>query len=114
MNKELLYQNKKIFYRITGSGKPVILIHGFGEEAEVWNDQVEFLKNSFQLIIPDLPGSGQSEMIDDMSMEGMAEVIKTIVETEASPELSSFPSLNSGTSKGGFLEFANTEVVSEL
>ena len=112
MNKELLYQNKKIFYRITGSGKPVILIHGFGEEAEVWNDQVEFLKNSFQLIIPDLPGSGQSEMIDDMSMEGMAEVIKTIVETEASPELSSFPSLNSGTSEGGALDSHSSETTS--
>ena len=34
------------------------------------------LKNKFLLIVPDLPGSGNSEMIDDMSMEGMAEVIK--------------------------------------
>jgi pimeloyl-ACP methyl ester carboxylesterase len=83
MNKFLLYQNKKIFYSITGTGKPVILIHGFGEEAAIWNNQVAFLKNKFQLIIPDLPGSGQSEMIDDMSMEGMAEVIKCIYVMES-------------------------------
>ncbi len=83
MNKQLLYQNKKIFYRITGTGKPVILIHGFGEEAEVWNNQVDFLKDKFKLIVPDLPGTGQSEMIDDMSMEGMAEVIKKILDIEA-------------------------------
>lgn len=82
MNKELLYQNKKIFYRITGSGKPVFLIHGFGEDGNIWNNQVDFLKDKFKLIIPDLPCSGQSEMIDDMSMEGMAEVIHSIIHEE--------------------------------
>lgn len=82
MNKELLYQNKKIFYRTEGKGKPVIFIHGFGEDGEVWKHQIEFLKDRFQLIIPDLPGSGQSEMIDDMSVEGMAEVIHLIIRNE--------------------------------
>jgi pimeloyl-ACP methyl ester carboxylesterase len=89
MNKELLYQNKKIFYRINGSGKPVVFIHGFGENGNIWNNQSEYLKDNlpagkagFKLIIPDLPGSGQSEMIDDMSMEGMAEVIHSIIHEE--------------------------------
>lgn len=100
MNKELLYQNKKIFYRIIGNGKPVVLIHGFGEDGEIWKNQIEFLKNKFQLIIPDLPGSGQSEMIDDMSIEGMAEVIKTILDTEAPlhPQQVSGGTLDSDTS----------------
>jgi len=83
MNKELLYQNKRIFYRIVGNGKPTIFIHGFGEDGEVWKNQIEFLKDNFQLIIPDLPGTGKSEMIDDMSVEGIAEVIKFILETES-------------------------------
>ncbi|MES1218225.1 MAG: alpha/beta hydrolase [Bacteroidota bacterium] len=82
MDKYFSYQNKNIYYRIMGKGKPVILIHGFGEDGEVWNNQVEFLKEKFLLIIPDLPGSGKSEMIDDMSMEGMAEVIHSIIQEE--------------------------------
>ena len=85
MNKELIYQNKKIFYRIIGNGKPVVLIHGFGEDGNIWNNQVEYLKDQFKLIIPDLPGSGQSEMIDDMSIEGMAELLKAIVEASPNP-----------------------------
>jgi pimeloyl-ACP methyl ester carboxylesterase len=87
MNKDLLYQNKKIFYRSEGLGKPVLFVHGFGENGEVWKNQIEFLKvnhsadeTEFKLIIPDLPGSGKSEMIDDMSIEGMAEVIKAILD----------------------------------
>ncbi len=49
MNKQFQYQNKKIFYRIIGSGKPVILVHGFGEDGQVWRNQIEFLKDKFQL-----------------------------------------------------------------
>ena len=73
MNKEIIIAGKKIFYAVYSNGKPVMLIHGFGETGEVWENQIEFLKDHFKLIVPDLPGSGQSEMIDDMSMEGMAE-----------------------------------------
>jgi len=104
MYKKLLYQNKKIFYRITGIGKPVILIHGFGEDGEVWNNQVDYLKDKFQLIIPDLPGTGQSEMIDDMSMDGMAEVIHSIIHKE---DIDSCPVI--GHSMGGYILLALME-----
>ena len=82
MEKSILYQNKKISYQTIGSGKPVMLIHGFGEDGSVWKNQVEYLKNKFHIIVPDLPGSGQSEMIDDMSMEGMSEVLHMIIHKE--------------------------------
>ncbi|MEI9911773.1 MAG: alpha/beta hydrolase [Bacteroidota bacterium] len=62
MDKEIITGGKKIFYRVYGNGKPVLLVHGFGETGDVWKNQVEFLKNKFQLIVPDLPGSGQSEI----------------------------------------------------
>ncbi len=61
---------------------PVMLVHGFGEDGKIWKDQVDFLKNHFKLIIPDLPGSGKSGRIDDMSMESMAEVLKKILDEE--------------------------------
>lgn len=104
MNKTLAYQNKKIYYRIIGIGKPVILIHGFGEDGEIFNHQVEFLKNKFQLIVPDLPGSGQSAMIDDMSIEGMAEVIHAIIHEENIEEC---PVI--GHSMGGYITLALME-----
>lgn len=78
MNSFLIYQNKKIFVRVAGAGSPVLLIHGFGEDGNIWNEIIDHLKDRYQLIVPDLPGSGQSEMIDDMSMEGMAELMKFI------------------------------------
>lgn len=82
MNKLFQYQNKNIFYRLIGSGNPVMLVHGFGEDGKVWRNQIDSLSDKFQLIIPDLPGSGQSEMIEDMSMEGMAEILHAIIHEE--------------------------------
>jgi pimeloyl-ACP methyl ester carboxylesterase len=80
--KAITYREKKISYTIEGNGPIVLLIHGFGEDSSVWKNQIDFLKNDFRLIVPDLPGSGRSEIIDDMSMEGMAEVMKAILEKE--------------------------------
>lgn len=86
MIKQLKIAGNKIVYQVHGKGKPVVLIHGFGERGDVWKNQVSYLENEYQLIIPDLPGSGQSDIIDDMSMEGMAEVIKAILDKERPPQ----------------------------
>jgi pimeloyl-ACP methyl ester carboxylesterase len=82
MTKEILYEGKKIVYNTEGSGKPVFLLHGFGELSDVWRHQADVLKNNYTLIIPDLPGSDRSEMLSDRSMEGMAEAIHAILHEE--------------------------------
>src|SRR5215204_1790006 len=115
VEKTILYQNKKIFYRSFGSGEPVILVHGFGEDGNVWDKQVEHFKGKYHLIIPDLPGSGKSDMINDMSMEGMAEVLHTIIHEEL--ESSKVPPSGGfrgactviGHSMGGYITLALVE-----
>ena len=81
--KYLLYQDKKIFYRTTGKGKTVMLLHGFAEDGEIWHKQIEALENNFHLIIPDIPGSGKSDFIKDATIKTYAEIIKEIINTEA-------------------------------
>jgi len=63
MKKNLRFQNKSISYWIEGKGKPVMLVHGFAEDHEVWFHQIDYLKQNFQLILPDLPGSGCTTVI---------------------------------------------------
>jgi pimeloyl-ACP methyl ester carboxylesterase len=109
IQKQINIQGKQIFYRIIGSGNPVVLIHGFGEDSTVWNKQIESLKNKFQFIVPDLPGSGKSEMIDDMSVEGMAWVIKQIIDIEL--ELSKITII--GHSMGGYITLAFADKYAE-
>ena len=104
MEKIILYQYKKIFYRSIGAGDPVMLVHGFGEDGNVWDKQVEYLKSKYHLIVPDLPGSGRSEMIDDMTMEGMAEVLHTIIHEENIDKCTVI-----GHSMGGYITLALVE-----
>jgi pimeloyl-ACP methyl ester carboxylesterase len=102
--KIFTYQSSKIFYHTIGAGKPVVLIHGFAEDGDVWKNQIEFLKNHCYLIIPDLPGTGKSELINDMSIEGMAEVIKAIIVNEKMEACSM-----AGHSMGGYITLAFAE-----
>lgn len=104
MIKELLYQGNKIAYNVFGEGKPVVLIHGFGEDSTVWRNQIAVLKTKYQLILPDLPGSGQSAMINDMSMEGIAEAVIAILDAE---KIYACPVI--GHSMGGYISLALLE-----
>ena len=77
--KQITFQNKKIFYRAEGKGKPVMLLHGFAEDGNIWNYQFKKLKEKFFVIVPDLPGSGSSEMLEGkILIEDYADVVKAI------------------------------------
>ncbi len=78
-NNNLLYQQSTIFYRSIGKGKKVMLLHGFAEDGAIWENQIDFLKNDFRLLIPDIPGSGQSELIQNGNIDIYAEVIRAIL-----------------------------------
>lgn len=107
MKKQIELAGKNIFYQVIGKGKPVMLVHGYGEAGEVWTNQVSFLKENYHLIVPDLPGSGQSDLIEDMSMEALAEVLKAIVDKEVKPE--GAPISMIGHSMGGYISLAFLE-----
>ncbi|MFZ1305885.1 MAG: alpha/beta hydrolase [Ferruginibacter sp.] len=111
--KTFTYQSSNIYYRTIGAGRPLILIHGFAEDGDVWKNQIEFLKEYFYLIIPDLPGSGKSAMIKDMSIEGMSETIKALIDFELQKFLSQPAEAKgvslAGHSMGGYITLAFAE-----
>jgi len=117
MNKSIPYHNSSIHYRVEGNGEPVILVHGFAEDGAVWDGLADHLKDKFKLIIPDLPGSGKSPMIDSKpalpagrwSMDFFAECILAILKNES---ISS--SIMIGHSMGGYITLAFAEKYPQL
>lgn len=103
VEKTLSFQNRKIFYRVAGEGPAVVLLHGIPADGDLWRNQLHELK-TFKFIVPDLPGSGMSERIDDTSMEGMAEAIRVILDTEKIPSAAMI-----GHSMGGYVSLAFAE-----
>lgn len=65
MEKQFSFGGAKIFYRVTGNGQPVLLLHGFGEDSTIWEQQINFLQDHCLLLIPDLPGSGKSDLLKE-------------------------------------------------
>lgn len=49
-----------IFYTVMGDGPPVVLLHPFPANHQVWLPAAELLAGRYRLILPDLRGHGQS------------------------------------------------------
>ncbi|MEJ7611677.1 MAG: alpha/beta hydrolase [Ferruginibacter sp.] len=109
--KQINFSGSIIKYKITGNGKPVMLLHGFGEDSSIWDLQVEFLKPDFQLIVPDLPGSGASSLLEKeiVSIADYAEAIKAILEAEKITNV-----IMIGHSMGGYITLAFAEKYADM
>src|SRR6185436_4909264 len=57
----------RIHYRETGSGPPLLLVHGLMTTSYSWRYVLEPLGRHFRLIVPDLPGCGRSEVAPEGS-----------------------------------------------
>jgi pimeloyl-ACP methyl ester carboxylesterase len=115
--KEITHKQKKIFYRTIGEGPVVVLLHGVPFDGNLWKNQFNAFPG-YKLIIPDLPGSGRSEIIEDMSMEGMAECVKDLIVHETASLYFKSGEPHSviviGHSMGGYITLALAEKHPEL
>jgi pimeloyl-ACP methyl ester carboxylesterase len=50
-----------IHYVTGGQGDPLVLIHGFGQNWFMWNRLLPELSKHYTVIVPDLPGIGESD-----------------------------------------------------
>ena len=76
----LAYKNVDIYYTDQGKGTAIILIHGFLENASMWNDIAPELSKRNRVITVDLLGHGNSDCLGYVhSMELFAETIKAVI-----------------------------------
>jgi len=59
-----------------GKGFPLVLVHGFLGSSKMWKPQINFFKDHFRVITPDLPGFGKSNKAKSHnSIESMANLL---------------------------------------
>jgi len=57
-----MVKNLRVNYIMIGEGRPLLILHGWGSRSDNWQKVEEMLvKNGIKVIIPDLPGFGQSD-----------------------------------------------------
>jgi pimeloyl-ACP methyl ester carboxylesterase len=54
----------EIFYEVVGDGLPVVLLHPFPANHELWMRATQALNSRYKLILPDLRGHGDSDIGD--------------------------------------------------
>ncbi len=69
-----------LFYEQTGTGRPLILVHGNDEDHTIFDEAVEVLKDKYTCYAPDSRGHGQSEKPSELHYEDMADDIVAVIE----------------------------------
>jgi len=95
---------KRIWFSEQGTGKPLVLLHGFTECSKIWSGFARGLSGQFRVVLIDLPGFGKSDCLAEVhSMELMAGVVKKVLQ-----HLRLRSCVMAGHSMGGYvaMEFA--------
>lgn len=91
-----------MYYADTGTGTPLVLIHGFPHDHTLWKPQLEGLGDGIRVIAPDLRGFGDStEVPERMTMDEYAADVKRILDS-----LGIRQAVIGGLSMGGYVALA--------
>ncbi len=93
-------QNNRLKFDDNGFGLPVVLIHGFPLNRQMWRPQVTALVNAgCRVICPDLPGFGESApLVGNASMSAYADAVIGMLD-----ELGVERAVIGGMSMGGYV-----------
>ena len=81
MIKHADFRNIKVRYSDKGKGRVIVLLHGFLESLDIFDELSTKLSKSFRVISIDLPGHGQTTTLGYLhSMELMADCVKAVLD----------------------------------
>ena len=70
-----------IYIDDVGKGFPLVFVHGFLGSSKMWEPQINFFKNYFRVIAPDLPGFGKSNKVKSLNnIQSIANLLLEVLE----------------------------------
>ncbi len=107
--KSILYKNTKISYSDAGKGTAIVLLHGFLENATMWDSYMGSFTERYRVITIDLLGHGKSECLGYVhTMEDQADMVYAVLQ-----HLKIRKSIFVGHSMGGYVALAFAELYPE-
>lgn len=81
MTEYFTFKQEKIAFTQKGKGRCIVLLHGFLESKNTWDNAIEELSKKFKVVAVDLPGHGESASYGYVhTMELMAESVKALLD----------------------------------
>jgi len=92
----------QLAYERRGQGRPLVLLHGYPLDHHLWDEVVPLLEGTFDMILPDLRGFGESTTIDSpYTMDDYASDIAGLLD-----QLGIQKAAIAGHSMGGYVALA--------
>jgi pimeloyl-ACP methyl ester carboxylesterase len=105
MNRSIQFEGIAVRYSVEGTGRPVVLLHGYLLSGEAWKPLSDLLSATFRVISVDIPGHGGSGVAGDThSMEFIAEAVRAVLKDAGEKKV-----LLAGHSMGGYAALAFAE-----
>ena len=70
----------RLYYEMEGSGTPLILLHGNGEDHTIFAPSIRILREHFTVYAIDTRGHGESEESDDIHYRTFMEDIRGFID----------------------------------
>ena len=98
-----------IYVEDVGKGFPFVFVHGYLGSAEMWNFQKEFFSKHYRVIIPALPGFGESHNIK--SLDSINKMAREIIDLLDQKNIDKFNLI--GHSMGGMIVQEITKLIGD-
>ena len=70
--------SNQLSFQQVGSGQPLVILHGFTGSAEAMLPLAKCLSEERTIYLIDLPGHGQTGLLDDLSLHGFEETVRLL------------------------------------
>ncbi len=109
MNHQVELSNLTLAYQDAGEGDAIVLLHGFCGSHAYWEKIIPTLSETYRVIVPDLPGHGQSTFpAGNYELEYMADTLNELLDYLKVEKVTLF-----GHSLGGYITLAFAEKYEE-
>ncbi len=98
-----------IYVEDVGKGFPFVFVHGYLGSSEMWNFQKEFFSKHYRLIIPALPGFGESHNV--RSLDSINKMARQIIDLLDQKNIDKFNLI--GHSMGGMIVQEITKLIGD-
>ncbi len=98
-----------IYVKDVGKGFPFVFVHGYLGSSEMWNFQKEFFSKHYRVIIPALPGFGESHNVK--SLDSINKMARQIIDLLDQKNIDKFNLI--GHSMGGMIVQEITKLIGD-
>ncbi len=100
---------KNIYVEDIGKGFPFVFVHGYLGSSEMWNFQKEFFSKHYRVIIPALPGFGESHNVK--SLDSINKMARQVIDLLDQKNIDKFNLI--GHSMGGMIVQEITKLIGD-